>query len=741
MAFFIILLISGCSIRKIDSSNKESNNSYSSDIYKKVEMQVPSGKTPQRTVNAKNGGAYVVCGEDMHNEEIWHIDAADNWTIEYEFAKNAIFKDADVIQAYISREGEIFVIMQECANDELEELGGIKRYFLIDENGENRELTLDDLPQMESHELEEYKAVYGDVLVNNCIIGAKFYDNGIYAIDRLLNVYEISKIDGTYRTIFKNEYDDALQDYFVTDKTLVAFGTGMSCYEGIENDDNEIKLGERLTDFFTDCYMTDVEVCIECVDDKIIGVSKGNMKCIDVNSDESSNYRIVGNDIDDFICSMTVTDEKIFAVVLDKATGEKHFSQYALSKNIETVNCEGNEKNSCGYLKIWLLEHNYEIEQIANNFMLKHPEISVEIEVGLEDWDNAKNYDDAIKSLNTSLVAGDGPDIIYLDNLPIDNYVENSYLYDMTELIDGVCSDSSYFENIINSFKESRGLYAVPASFWIVAKAGEKEAVEASRDYRTFVEYIERKGPAFSVDYVGDYIKNIYYRDIHEEISEGIVDREKVSEYFELSKRLCKVYGCDNMEIPRYDVRLSTPASFFFDPNNEKLISEYQFCLAKPYTMFNKIITSENRQIELLARDFEKSYFVKNIIGINAKSNNIEIAKKYIEYVLDDDTQIRCSDGISVNIEAFITADNGFFGDMNSTNTDSTYEDGEKFDRYCSQREQFINQLSNMNRPIVSNIKIEEIVFNELERYIREEINKDDAVNTLVEKIELYKSE
>ena len=101
MAFFIVLLISGCSVRKIDSSNKESNNSYSSDIYKKVDMQVPSGKTPQRTVNAKNGGAYVVCGEDMHNEEIWHIDAADNWTIEYEFAKNAIFKDADVIQAYI----------------------------------------------------------------------------------------------------------------------------------------------------------------------------------------------------------------------------------------------------------------------------------------------------------------------------------------------------------------------------------------------------------------------------------------------------------------------------------------------------------------------------------------------------------------------------------------------------------------------------------------------------------------
>ncbi len=57
------------------------------------------------------------------------------------------------------------------------------------------------------------------------------------------------------------------------------------------------------------------------------------------------------------------------------------------------------------------------IRQAISLYQMKNPEIYVEYEVGLEG--NAATREDVIKNLNTRMMAGEGPDVLILDNMPM----------------------------------------------------------------------------------------------------------------------------------------------------------------------------------------------------------------------------------------------------------------------------------------------------------------------------------
>ena len=42
---------------------------------------------------------------------------------------------------------------------------------------------------------------------------------------------------------------------------------------------------------------------------------------------------------------------------------------------------------------------------------------------------------DALKTLNTEIAAGNGPDVILLDGLPVESYIEKGLLEDISDVI------------------------------------------------------------------------------------------------------------------------------------------------------------------------------------------------------------------------------------------------------------------------------------------------------------------
>ena len=84
-------------------------------------------------------------------------------------------------------------------------------------------------------------------------------------------------------------------------------------------------------------------------------------------------------------------------------------------------------------LTVYSLEENPTVRQAVSQCMLEHPELEVEYEVGMQE---GLEKEDAIKQLNTRLLAGEAPDVLILDGLPVDSMVEQGLLADLSSLVD-----------------------------------------------------------------------------------------------------------------------------------------------------------------------------------------------------------------------------------------------------------------------------------------------------------------
>lgn len=69
-------------------------------------------------------------------------------------------------------------------------------------------------------------------------------------------------------------------------------------------------------------------------------------------------------------------------------------------------------------LRLYTLKDNENLWQSTKLFMEKYPDYPVVIEVGVSEEDG-RTVSDAIRSLNTEIMAGNGPDIILSSTKPI----------------------------------------------------------------------------------------------------------------------------------------------------------------------------------------------------------------------------------------------------------------------------------------------------------------------------------
>lgn len=84
-------------------------------------------------------------------------------------------------------------------------------------------------------------------------------------------------------------------------------------------------------------------------------------------------------------------------------------------------------------LTVYSLEENPTVRQAVSQCMLEHPELEVRYEVGMQE---GLEKEDVIKQLNTRLLAGEAPDVLILDGLPVDSMVEQGLLADLSSLVD-----------------------------------------------------------------------------------------------------------------------------------------------------------------------------------------------------------------------------------------------------------------------------------------------------------------
>lgn len=138
-------------------------------------------------------------------------------------------------------------------------------------------------------------------------------------------------------------------------------------------------------------------------------------------------------------------------------------------------------------LSLYSLIEDDNITKWIPQFQKKYPDIYVDYQVGMSQEDGV-SVSDALKNLNTEVMAGKGPDVFLLDNLPIDSYVEKGMLEDISHILDEVDSTDGLLENVKNCFEKDGKIYYMPARIGIPVMAGKKENLEGIIDLSSMAE-------------------------------------------------------------------------------------------------------------------------------------------------------------------------------------------------------------------------------------------------------------
>ncbi|MGG4394045.1 ABC transporter substrate-binding protein [Paenibacillus thiaminolyticus] len=188
-------------------------------------------------------------------------------------------------------------------------------------------------------------------------------------------------------------------------------------------------------------------------------------------------------------------------------------------------------------ITVSVMDPNRFLETAARKFEETHPNIRIEIKesMGLESGNNTEgdtqDMNKFIQTVTTEALSGNASDIIAMDLLPLDVFVQKNILVNLYDLMaqESSFDKKQYFEKIIEASQTGDGLYAMPISFSTSAMLGKPDLLtEASISiddkawtWDDFTNITRKVNEQTSEDYYGmlnflpaqlllDYIENNY---------------------------------------------------------------------------------------------------------------------------------------------------------------------------------------------------------------------------------------
>lgn len=172
--------------------------------------------------------------------------------------------------------------------------------------------------------------------------------------------------------------------------------------------------------------------------------------------------------------ALTGTEDGSF-YVLGMLGGEAVLCQYDFDANAPL--------QATQVLKLYSLYDDEDLRQIISHYQKSHPETDIHLEIGLSGEDGITEAD-ALRTLNTEILAGSGPDILRLDGMSLDSYLEKDLFLDLSDLLGEIPT----LENITKCYETNGKVSVLPVAFAIPAVYGPRDLVESIHDLDSFVE-------------------------------------------------------------------------------------------------------------------------------------------------------------------------------------------------------------------------------------------------------------
>lgn len=628
------------------------------------------------------------------------------------------------------------------------------RYMIISPEGEKRELAV-------PFDLDKYE------ILTNCW----------YTPDtRLLaseggTVYEINQEDGALTALFETEGD--VETACFSDTQMMAF-TRQKAYrydlvkgELLEQEEALDQFVSGLTDNGEkDVYWTSGNYTFLAALDKdntLYLVCQEGL--YEYKSGESPEQLLAGT-----LCSMgdpsngkygmIAEDGPVFLILF--ATGVSRF-EYD-----ETMPSTPDKE-----LKVYSLKKDQTLQQAVSAYQKEHQDVFVKYEVGMS-GENGLTAEDAIKALNTEIMAGNGPDVLLLDGLPIDSYLAKGMLADISDTLEAAEEKEEFFDNIARIYEQDGKIYAIPTRFQIPLIMGSEEYVSGITDLPSLADAMEKmrennpEGTLMSA-FQPDILLRMLSLACEPAWSkeDGSLEEEAVRDFLTQAKRIFdnEMSGISDSEKEEFlsSVRSSgdstgsaadTALDISWSIMNFLTRQQEQLAIGTTRQVsldFTNVISVPRVKTEVVYKPVSLQasdvFQAQSIAGVSARAAEPEMAREFVQKLLSYDVMSMQQDPYPVNVASF---ERLFYTEMEGDEAFGSVgiskEDGSisTLDLYWPNEEeqkgleQIVRSLKTAYLP---DSRIEQAVIEAGVAVLEGQLSVDEGVAQIKQKVQLYLSE
>ena len=424
-------------------------------------------------------------------------------------------------------------------------------------------------------------------------------------------------------------------------------------------------------------------------------------------------------------------------------------------------------------LKVYSLKKDQTLQQAVSAYQKAHQDVFVKYEVGMS-GENGLTAEDAIKALNTEIMAGNGPDVIMLDGLPIESYLAKGMLADLSENLKAVEEKEEFFDNITRVYEEDGKIYAIPTRFRIPLLMGNEEFVSNIQDLSSLsavMEEMREKNPEGSI--LSAYTPEILLKmlAIASEPTwskeDGNLQEETVKEFLTQAKKIYdnEISGISDSEKEEFlnSVRGSDDSSGTAEETaldiswsilNFLTKSQAQLAIGASQQVsldFTNVISVPRVKPEVvykpLSLQAENVFQAESIVGVSAKAAEPEMAREFVEMLLSYNVMSMQQEPYPVNAASFDSLfdtdmeGDGAFGSMGISKDDGSVA---TLDLYWPNEEEqkgLEQRVRSLKTPYLPGSPIEQAVLEAGVSVLEGNMSVDEGVAQIKQKIQLYLSE
>ena len=400
---------------------------------------------------------------------------------------------------------------------------------------------------------------------------------------------------------------------------------------------------------------------------------------------------------------------------------------------------DNKENKAKDILSIYTLRKDEGVQKLADYYQKKNKNIQTKVIVGLQEGGN-KKLDDAIKKLNTSMLGGDGPDIIFLDGLNVNTYLKNNMLIQLDSEI-GEIDSKDNFKHIITSFSQEGETHAVPVRFGIPIVLSKYRDIIDAKSGDAFLSCIQKHDIKVDEYTFPNDVRFYYQVFLENNIEIQQQKKSKVQDFIENIKLLYDI--TENHENARLS-HLALPPQQTGGSMNYLLDSSD---LALDYILdgHDLQMLQQLNNVEYGISSNEKGicYMPRLIVGINANTKQKDLSNDFIAYILSEDGQKITGEtmGLPVNKKCLSEVLKSLQAEPSEIGNDSTSKVFQFSTLSEAEINNFIEQIQNVSQQTNNNYIVMSIFMEYTEKYLNGEISKKKAIREIVNRLELYTNE